>query len=193
VRSRDRQSEASRDDLHAIQHLDNCTKALKSMSLHWQVIPRGPTGRLEGAGEESAGPARSKKGWRPTARKELFEMARKQYRVNVYENQHGLFLNGDVVARVCYNSCLDYWDGRNWTNGGTGRHKGITKLKDGRYVIIIGTDWQGERDYAYVVDADEALQEILKSGNTELLDTKKFAELKKLYEQMIQEEEEEVD
>lgn len=107
----------------------------------------------------------------------------KQYRVNVYENQYGLFLNSDVIARVRYNSCLDYWDGRNWTNGGTGRHKGITKLKDGRYVIIIGTDWQGERDYAYIVDAEEALQEILKAQRLELLDTKKFAGLKKLYEE----------
>ena len=100
----------------------------------------------------------------------------KQYRVNVYED-------GDVIARVRYNSALDYWDGSNWLNGGPGRHKGITKLKDGRYVIIIGSDWQGERDYAYVVDADEALQEILKAQQLDLLNTKKFAELKKLYEE----------
>ena len=105
----------------------------------------------------------------------------KQYRVNVYENQYDL--GGYVVARVRYNQNLDYWDGRNWQNGGMGRHKGITKLKDGRYVIIIGTDWQGERDYAYVVDADEALQEILKAQQLVLLDTKKFAGLKKLYEE----------
>ena len=103
----------------------------------------------------------------------------KQYRVNVYENQYDL--GGDVIARVRYNQNLDYWDGRNWQNGGMGRHKGITKLKDGRYVIIVGTDWQGERDYAYVVDADEALQEILKSQNLDLLETKKFKELKNLY------------
>ena len=115
----------------------------------------------------------------------------KQYRVNVYENQHGLFLNGEVIARVRYNTNLDYWDGRNWQNGGVGRHKGITKLKDGRYVIIIGTDWQGERDYAYVVDADEALQEILKSQNLDLLETKKFKELKKIYNERYLLEEEE--
>ena len=103
-------------------------------------------------------------------------MGKKQYRVNVYED-------GDVIARVRYNQNLDYWDGRNWQNGGVGRHKGITKLKDGRYVIIIGTDWQGEKDWAEIISPEQALQEILKSGNTELLDTKKFAGLKKLYEE----------
>ena len=108
-------------------------------------------------------------------------MARKQYRVNVFKNRYDL--DGAVIARVRYNQNLDYWDGRNWQNGGVGRHKGITKLKDGRYVIIIGSDWQGERDYAYVVDADEALQEILKAQQLDLLDTKKFAGLKKLYEE----------
>ena len=107
-------------------------------------------------------------------------MGKKQYRVNVYEDRYNL---KEVVARVRYNQNLDYWDGRNWQNGGVGRHKGITKLKDGRYVIIKGTDWQGERDYAYVVDAEEALQEICKAQRLELLDTKKFAELKKLYEE----------
>ena len=108
----------------------------------------------------------------------------KQYRVNVYEE-------GAVIARVRYNQNLDFWDGRNWQNGGTGRHKGITKLKDGRYVIIVGSDWQGERDYAYIVDAEEALQEILKSQNLDLLETKKFKELKKLYNERYLLEEEE--
>ena len=42
-------------------HLDNRIKALKSMNLHLRNIPRGPYGRLEGAGEESADPARSEK------------------------------------------------------------------------------------------------------------------------------------
>lgn len=109
-------------------------------------------------------------------------MAKKQYRVNVYDEE------GEVIARVRYNENLDYWNGRNWENGGTGRHKGITKLKDGRYVLIHGTDWQGERDYAEIISAKQALQEILKSGNSELLDTKKFAELKKLYEKYLLEE-----
>lgn len=115
-------------------------------------------------------------------------MGKKQYRVNVYEDRYNL---NEVIARVRYNQDLDYWDGRNWQNGGTGRHKGITKLKDGRYVIIKGTDWQGEKDYAYIVDAEEALQEILKSQRLELLGRKKFAELKKLYEEKYSLEEDE--
>lgn len=73
-------------------------------------------------------------------------------------------------------------------------HKGLTKLRDGRYVVIIGSDWQGSRDYAYVVSPEEALQEILKSGNGQLLDTKKYRELKELYEEtMVEEEEDEED
>ena len=111
----------------------------------------------------------------------------KQYRVNVYED-------GDVIARVRYNQNLDYWDGRNWTNGGVGRHKGLTKLRDGRYVLIHGTDWQGEKDWAEIISAEQALQEILKSGNHDLLETKKFRELKELYEkQMVDEEEDDLE
>ena len=116
-------------------------------------------------------------------------MAKREYRINVYESQD---LQEAVVARVRYNQDLDYWDGSNNTNGGIGMHKGITKLKDGRYVIIIGSQWQGSKDYAYIVSAEEALQEILKSDNGQLLDTKKFVELKKLYEgTMVGEEEDE--
>lgn len=113
-------------------------------------------------------------------------MAKKQYRVNVYDGD-------DVVARVRYNQDLDYWNGRNWQNGGLGLHKGITKLRDGRYVLIHGTDWQGERDWAEIVSPEQALQEILRSGNTELLNKKKFAELKKLYEEKYLLEDEDED
>ena len=110
----------------------------------------------------------------------------KQYRVNVYEN-------GDVIARVRYNSCLDYWDGRNWTNGGVGRHKGLTKLRDGRYVLLHGTNWQGEKDWEEIIPPEQALQEILKSGNTELLETKKFYELKQLYQKLELEDDDDLE
>lgn len=103
----------------------------------------------------------------------------KEYRVNVYENEE----SDEIISRVRYNADLDYWDGRNWTNGGVGRHKGITKLKDGRYVIINGTQWQGEKDVAYVVSETEAIQEILRAQKAELFKTKKFAELGKIAEE----------
>ena len=105
-------------------------------------------------------------------------MPQPQYRINVYESP----AKEKVVARVRYNQCLDYWNGSNWQNGGVGRHMGITKLKTGEYVLIHGTQWQGERDWAEVVSAEDALQAILQSGNEELLDTEKFQELKALAE-----------
>lgn len=109
----------------------------------------------------------------------------KEYRVNVLDE------NGQVVGRVRYNNNLDWWDGNNWTCGAVGKHKGLTKLKDGRYVLIHGTQWQGEKDYAEIISPEEALQEILQSGNTNLLNTEKFAELKELYEKTMLVEEEE--
>ena len=68
---------------------------------------------------------------------------------------------GVVVTFVRYNCNLDFWDGRNWTCGAVGRHKGLTRLKDGRFVIIYGTDWTGERDHGEFISAKDALQEIL--------------------------------
>ena len=113
-------------------------------------------------------------------------MGKKQYRVNVYED-------GDVIARVRYNQDLDFWNGRNWQNGGVGRHKGITKLRDGRYVLIHGTNWQGEKDWAEIISPEQALQEILKSGNTELLETRKFYELKQLYQKLEPEDDDDLE
>lgn len=98
--------------------------------------------------------------------------------------------NGKVIARVNYNSNLDFWDGNNHSCGVLGRHKGLTKLKDGRFVLIHGTQYQKERDYAEIISKEQALQEILRSGNEELLEKKKFKELRDLYEQMVEEDEE---
>ena len=102
-----------------------------------------------------------------------------QYRINVYEDCE----EREVIARVRYNQDLDYWDGRNFSCGSNGRHKGLTKLKDGRYVLIHGTQWQGEKDWAEVISEEQALQEIMKSDSLELLDTKKFKDLKKMYQE----------
>lgn len=109
------------------------------------------------------------------------------FMVNVYENEECV---GEIIARVKYNEDLDYWDGRNHTNGGSGMHKGLTKLKDGRFVIIIGSQWQGSIDYAYIVTDDEALQQIMRSDNMDLLDRAKYASLKELFESSLIEEEE---
>lgn len=97
--------------------------------------------------------------------------------VNVYDE------NGRVIAMVEANNNLDWWDGSNWTCGSTGRHKGLTRLADGRYVLIHTTQWQGERDWAEIVTPEQALQEILEADAVELLEEPKFAELKKLWEE----------
>ena len=85
--------------------------------------------------------------------------------VNVYEN-------GKIIADVDYNNNLDVWNGQNWQSGGTRKHKGLTRLEDGRFVLIHGSDWQGVylEDYAEVITPEEALQEILKSRDLDLLD-----------------------
>ena len=35
-----------------------------------------------------------------------------------------VFDDNNIIARVNYNSNLDYYDGHNYTNGGVGLHKG---------------------------------------------------------------------
>jgi hypothetical protein len=76
----------------------------------------------------------------------------------------------NVVARVKYNNNLDFWNGQNWSSGSTGRHLGLTRLKDGRFVLIYGSDWQGERDYGILVSKKRAIQEIIRAGADEQLD-----------------------
>lgn len=80
-----------------------------------------------------------------------------EYRVNVFDNELEKVLS---LVGFSYNSILDFWDGRNWTSGPLGMHKGLTKAKDGSFVLIIGTQWDGEKDYAYTVSPKEALNEI---------------------------------
>ena len=102
------------------------------------------------------------------------------YKVPVYSDQ----MQTEIVARVRYNELLDYWNGSNWRNGGVGLHLGITRLMDGRYVLIRGTQWCGDKDYGWVVSDREALEAILHSGNDKLLEEKRFATLKALADAM---------
>lgn len=97
----------------------------------------------------------------------------------------------ELIGVVNYNENLDYYDGRNFQNGGFGYHKGLTKLKNGSHVIIIGSNWEGVQDYAYVVSDKEALQEIIESNNLELLENGRFKKLRELYEEIMIIEEEE--
>lgn len=65
-------------------------------------------------------------------------------------------------------------------------HCGITKLKNGEWVItseemIKGKARRYSKRKAFVVSAEEALNYILLSGNMELLDREKFKPLRWLY------------
>lgn len=100
--------------------------------------------------------------------------------VNVYNG------NGEVIAIVKYNQDLDIWDGSNWSNGGTGQHLGITRLSDGKYVLIFGTDWQGHQNYAELTSEREAFQLIMRYC-PELLEEDKFKELNKFKKELLTE------
>lgn len=79
-------------------------------------------------------------------------------KVPVYEGEK-------VVARVEYNSNLDFWDGRNMSSGSIGRHLGYTRLKSGKFVLIHGTQWSGEKDSAEIVTVEELLQAAARTGH----------------------------
>lgn len=103
--------------------------------------------------------------------------------VKVYKDEYGKdYEKGGIIADVEYNNNLDVWNGSNWQSGGTGKHKGLTRLEDGRFVLIFGSDWQGVETYGVVIDEDVALQEILESGDLDLLDE---FDLREKYENSI--------
>ncbi len=68
----------------------------------------------------------------------------------------------EVIGMVEYTANLDYWDGSNNTSGSSGHHLGIGKTQDGRYYLIHGTQWQGERDSAEIVSEEEAKSAVLR-------------------------------
>ena len=77
------------------------------------------------------------------------------------ENKIRLFNKSKVVGLVEYTDNLDHWDGRNMTCGSSGRHLGIGRLINGGFYLCHGTQWQGERDYAEVIDETKARDVIL--------------------------------
>ncbi len=106
-----------------------------------------------------------------------------EYRVVVWQGDQ-------VVGRVRYNNILDHWNGSEWSVGSVGHHMGITKLANGKYVLIYGTQWEYEKDWAEVVTDTAALQAILQANKVELLARKKFKRLAAMYKDLEQEEEE---
>lgn len=97
--------------------------------------------------------------------------------------------NLEVVAEVEYNNNLDVWTGSNWQNGGTGLHLGITRLEDGRFVLIHGTDWQGRKDHAEIISEKQAYQNIKKYDESLLTDPDypEFHELRKYDKELSKE------
>lgn len=99
--------------------------------------------------------------------------------VNVYDNE-------ELIATVKYNQNLDVWNGSNWQNGGTGRHLGITKLENGKYVLIHGSDWQGNMDWAEIISNKKAYELIMKF-NESLLDIEAFKDLREFKNKLVKE------
>ena len=92
---------------------------------------------------------------------------------------------GKVIGRVRYSENMDYPNGCYWLHKTNGFQEGLMKLYDGRYVLIYIFKKPFKRSYGKVVSADRALQEVLGSNSFELLNTRKFAELKQLAGQIL--------
>jgi len=108
-------------------------------------------------------------------------MPSEEYRLSIYNNED---LKGKLIARVRNNTNLDYFNGEYWFNTEKGSHRGLTKLGDGRYVLMHSYDDESKRDYGYVITEKEALDEIIKAQRFDLFKTKKFKDLKKAYDEM---------
>lgn len=89
--------------------------------------------------------------------------------------------NHDVIGDVEYNDNLDYWDGRNMTNGGSGRHLGFGQIESGEFYLIYGTQWQKEVDRAEIVSARKIVVEVIKSDKApdEFVDYPELVEIYK--------------
>lgn len=89
--------------------------------------------------------------------------------------------SNDIIGEVDYNQDLDYWDGRNWTNGGVGKHKGFGQLDDGRFYIIYGSQWQGDMSYARICSKEKLIKEMIKSSNSKYIED--YPELEEIYDE----------
>lgn len=67
-----------------------------------------------------------------------------------------LVAQNNLLGMVAGTTNLDHWDGHDWNAGAKGVHLGMGKTKDGRIYVCVTTDWDGEQDYAFIVDEEEA-------------------------------------
>ena len=101
-----------------------------------------------------------------------------------------VYEEGQVIGRVKYTRNLDFWDGHNMTCGSTGRHLGITRLnKSKKFVLVHGTQWEGEQDSAEVISDKDAFQAIIGAGMDTLLN--KWPDLKRFVEELDNDDDEE--
>jgi hypothetical protein len=82
-------------------------------------------------------------------------------KVPLYDDEH-------CIGRVSYSANLDVWNGSNYQSGGTGRHLGVGRTRTGQFYLCYGTQWQGERDYARIVTAEEAKEAVMRIGDDTL-------------------------
>ena len=75
--------------------------------------------------------------------------------------------NYKLVEYVEANRNLDEGTDAGWP----GLHHGLSRLSDGRYVLICETDWCCDRNVAYTITPSEALTLVLESNHEELLMT----------------------
>lgn len=90
-----------------------------------------------------------------------------------------------TIGYVKYNDLLDYEQDGNMRNGGPGRHLGLTMRRDGTPVLIYGTQWQGEEDYAEEVTLNKAMAKVLEADRIELLEGRRFAAIRRRIECLI--------
>ncbi len=74
-----------------------------------------------------------------------------------------LYEGSIAIGKVRYTDNLDRWNGHDYFSGSFGHHLGVGKLKDGRYFLCHGSQYEGEHDYAEVVSKDLAMEEALEA------------------------------
>lgn len=95
-----------------------------------------------------------------------------------------IYEEGRIVGRVEYNNNLDFLHETNYQHGGLGMHLGFEKIKDGRYVLIYGTQWHDKKDYAEVATLEDVANAIVRAGKEELFEEEQYADLKATAEKM---------